>query len=291
MMNRRDFLKRFGLSLSATALAGALGLGGVHVAQAAVPRASALLHHGALGFGGFARGWAKGVGMPMLSTIASALNMSVAELQAELQAGKSVADVAAARGVALEKVVNALVDEYKKQLDAAVAAGRLTQAQADALLANFRAVLPGHLQVRAVPGLRLKNFAFRSPKGGISLTTVASAIGISEAELIAELRAGKSIADVAAAKGVALDKVSNALADAYKQALDASVAAGRLTQAQADAALEQFKANLPHLLALKGGPGFAFGLKRGKGERGHGWFSAPPPQPSATPTQTTGLRF
>lgn len=288
-MNRRTFLTRVGLGVSATALAAALGLGATNAAQAAAPRASALFHHGVPGMFGAGRGWAKGIGAPSLNTIASALNMTVAELQAELQAGKSVADIAAAKEIALEKVINALVDEYKRQLDAAVAAGRLTQAQADALLANFRAVLPGHLQVRAVPGLPQK-------QEGMLINALAETLNLTPAELLTELRAGKSVADIASAKGVALDKVISALTDAYKQVLNARVAAGRMTQAEADALLERFKANLPHLLALKGGPGLGFGPefapKRGKGGRGHGWwFGTPPVQPSTTPTQTTGLRF
>lgn len=94
------------------------------------------------------------LGSAKLTTIAQALSMTEAELRAELQAGKSVADIASAKGVALETIVNAVIAEQTTALNEAVAAGRITQAQADAILANLKTVLPAHLQVRPVVGLK-----------------------------------------------------------------------------------------------------------------------------------------
>lgn len=68
----------------------------------------------------------------------------------------------------------------------------------------------------------------------VFLATAAKAIGISEADLLKELRAGKSIAQVAAAENVDVKKVIDALVAEAKPRLAARVAAGDLTQAQAD---------------------------------------------------------
>ncbi|HEV7603688.1 MAG TPA: hypothetical protein VGO15_01920 [Candidatus Limnocylindrales bacterium] len=64
---------------------------------------------------------------------------------------------------------------------------------------------------------------------------VAKAIGITEAQLTAELSAGKTVAVVAAANNVPLQTVIDALVADGKAELDAEVKAGTLTQAQADA--------------------------------------------------------
>jgi hypothetical protein len=73
---------------------------------------------------------------PKLEVIAGAIGIDVAALRTELQSGKTIAEVAQAHGVDVQKIVDALVAELKTHLDADVAAGRITQAQADERLAN-----------------------------------------------------------------------------------------------------------------------------------------------------------
>ncbi len=232
------------------------------------------------------------LGSAKLTTIAQALSMTEAELRAELQAGKSVADIASAKGVALETIVNAVIAEQTTALNEAVAAGRMTQAQADAILANLKTVLPAHLQVRPVVGLKGYGVGFgkwgraHGPRGGFgihagaSLDTAATSLNMTVAELVAELRSGKSIVDVAAAKGIALDTVINAIVTEQTTRLNAAVTAGRITQEQADAAIANLKENLPELLALKGGA-FGFGFGRGPGK----WLRpGVAPQPTDTKT-------
>ncbi len=261
-MNRRDVL-RIGIAAGLATSAAVIGLAPVSPVVAA-----GRAHHGGPAWSG-AFGW-KGGGAfragAHLSTIAQALNMPVGDLQAELLAGKSVAEVAAAKGVSLDAIVNAVVAEQKQVLDQAVAAGRLTQAQADTLLANLKATLPGQLQVKYVPGLGFgKGRGFgRFGYGLPMMDTIAQALGITVAELRTELSAGKSVADVAKAKGVDLDKVINAVMEQQTKLANAAVAAGRLTQAQADAWLGNLRQNLPALFSLKGGFGF-----------GHGWPGRP----------------
>ena len=77
-----------------------------------------------------------GHGFGHLAAAATYLGLTETELQTQLTAGKTLADVAKAHGKTVAGLVSALVADEKKELDAAVSAGRLTQAQADAMLAN-----------------------------------------------------------------------------------------------------------------------------------------------------------
>lgn len=72
-----------------------------------------------------------------MATIASTLGITTDELHAELQAGATMEEVITGHGSTVETVVDALVAEAKVDLDQAVADGKLTQAQADEMLANL----------------------------------------------------------------------------------------------------------------------------------------------------------
>jgi uncharacterized protein (DUF433 family) len=66
------------------------------------------------------------------------------------------------------------------------------------------------------------------------LATIAGVIGIPEADLVAALQAGPSIAQIATAHNVDPQKVIDALVAPARSKLDVAVAAGMLTQAQED---------------------------------------------------------
>ena len=68
-----------------------------------------------------------------LEAAASYLGVDRAELRQALRSGKSLADVARQNGKSVDGLVAALTKEATERLDAAVAAGRLTDAQRDEL--------------------------------------------------------------------------------------------------------------------------------------------------------------
>src|SRR5439155_6036452 len=86
-------------------------------------------HHG---FGG------RGALFGGLDAAATYLDTTVDKLATELQAGKSLADVAKEKNKSVDGLEQALTDAAKKKLDAAVADKRITQAQADAMLAEVK---------------------------------------------------------------------------------------------------------------------------------------------------------
>ena len=78
-----------------------------------------------------------------------------------------------------------------------------------------------------------------------SLTAVAAeVIGIEQADLVAELRAGATIADVAAEYNVDAQAIIDAYVQPRTDTLDAALAAARITQDQADAMLAQMEAQV-----------------------------------------------
>lgn len=75
----------------------------------------------------------------MAETAAAALGMTTDELRTELKSGKTIAEVAASKGIDVQTVIDALVADVKQHLDEEVASGEHTQAEADAKLAEITA--------------------------------------------------------------------------------------------------------------------------------------------------------
>ena len=148
---------------------------------------------------------------------------------------KAVIDDAASRlGVEPSALTKALKDALKARVDAAVDAGRLTEAQGKELKAridsNETPLLFGGLA-----GPRLGDFGHFGHLGAFAhLDTAASYLGLDESALREQLRDGKTLADVAKAQGKSVDGLVQALVADAKSRLDEAVADGRLTRAQAD---------------------------------------------------------
>lgn len=114
--------------------------------------------------------------------------------------------------------------------------GTITQAQADAVTSALEAARP-----EPGPG-------GRGPAGPADPQVVAEAIGISAAQLRSELDAGASLAGVAAAHGVGEQKVIDAIVEDAKEHLAGEVAAGRLTQAEADQRLADLQSRVKDMV-------------------------------------------
>jgi uncharacterized protein YidB (DUF937 family) len=134
-------------------------------------------------------------------------------------------DAAQQLGIPSSKLSDALKKALADRVDAAVAAGRITKAEGDALKQRIDS---GDYPLFAGPHRGFGHAGF----GG--LDAAASYLGITEAQLRTELEGGKTLAQVAQAHGKSVDGIVDALVADAKKHVDAAVAAGRLTQAQAD---------------------------------------------------------
>ena len=79
-------------------------------------------------------GWMGGPENSLVSVAAEQLNLEVDDLLAELQDGKSIADVAEAQGVDPQTIADAYIAKVSENLAEAVAEERITQEQADQML-------------------------------------------------------------------------------------------------------------------------------------------------------------
>jgi hypothetical protein len=159
-----------------------------------------------------------------LAVAAKALGISEADLRTALQGGKSIADVAKDQGVDLQTVIDALVADGTARLQA----------------------LEASLPARVTEMVNRTGWGDHGPGGDhrghrlMGLQAAADAIGISAADLRTALADGSSVADVAKAHNVDVQKVIDALvADATKH-IDEAVANGRIDAARAT----EMKANL-----------------------------------------------
>jgi hypothetical protein len=160
-----------------------------------------------------------------------------------------------------------------------VADGTITQAQADAIAAAAPAG-KGRGSDRGPKGAD-----GRGPSGtakAAPLDAAATALGMTADELRTALSGGKTVAAVAAEKSIPVDTVVKAMVAAHTSELAAAVAAGRLTQAQADQMIAGMTEKITAMVdgtARAGGP-------RGvmpKGRKGHGHDGGRPTSPATTP--------
>jgi hypothetical protein len=146
-----------------------------------------------------------------------------------------VNDAAAQLGVQPQALSNALKKALENRVDAAVADGRLTKEQGDALKQRIESGQAPLFGLGGGPGGHDRGGHFGD------LDAAASYLGLTEDQLRTQLQSGKTLADVAKAQGKSVDGLIDALVAATKKDLDDAVADGRLTKAQADQILAHMK--------------------------------------------------
>lgn len=168
-----------------------------------------------------------------------------------------VDDVAEQLGVESSELSAAIEKALENRLDAAVAAGRLTQEQADRMKERLRSgdvPLFGHGLRGGMhghgPGLAAR---------GHHLEAAAAYLGLGEDALREQLQDGKTLADVAKARGKSVDGLVDALVAAKKKELDEAVSAGRLDEGRRDAIVERLEERVTAMVN---------GERPARGERG-----------------------
>ena len=176
-----------------------------------------------------------------------------------------LSDVAKRLGVSPQKLTQALRGATIDQLNAEVKAGRLTQAQANAIEKGI-----GEPRAFGPPPFGLPSFGFRRPllPGGGPFGAAASYVGISVRELLDGLAGGKSLAQIATAHGKSVSGLESALIAAQRSRLDQLRAHGFITRSQEQQLLSRMEAKIGSLVNQKGfGPGFFFDASFGRVQR------------------------
>ena len=194
-------------------------------------------------------------------------------------------DVAKRLNVSPDQLNKALTGAFEDRLDAAVKAGRLTQAEADAI--KRKVEQHGGVPLLGVPGPGPRFFD-HGPGGPIKggLDAAARYLGLSDAQLLDRLRSGKSLADVARGENKSVDGLKSAIRASVKADLDRAVKDKRLTQDQENRILSGLDSRLDQLVNRRGcGPGRelrrpgALGARRGSFHLRVAPGSAVPPPP------------
>ncbi len=181
-------------------------------------------------------------------------------------------DFARRLGVSPAKVKSAYQGAMADRLDQAVKDGKLTQAQADKLKQRLKDGGMGGFGPGFGPGGPgfggPRHHMFSRPFGGHArgemwLAPAATYLGITQAEVLKELKAGKTPAAIAKAHGKTADGLEQALVTAAKKPLDAAVASGKMTKAQATRIESFLSQRIDDLVT--------------HGFEHHGWGGPPPP--------------
>jgi hypothetical protein len=150
-------------------------------------------------------------------------------------------------GISVDALTNAEKATRDQYADELVAAGKITQAQADKIKSSgLKGLLGGiaHLGARrAAAGVKVEVDVARvtANVSHIDLATVKS-----------ELQSGKSFAQIASEHGVGRDALKQAITSTEKTQLQTAVTNGKLTQAQADNIAQRLAANLDSLIDRAG---------------------------------------
>ena len=86
--------------------------------------------------------------------VSKLLGMTPEQIYAERAAGKTMSDIAKAEGITDQALIDAMLAGQKSVIDQAIKDGRLTQAQADWMLAKAEAMAPLKLTNPFGPGMR-----------------------------------------------------------------------------------------------------------------------------------------
>jgi hypothetical protein len=150
-------------------------------------------------------------------------------------------------GISVDQLQAAMKQSRIDLVNQAIADGKLTQEQADRMIQAIQngkgPGQPGMGQRGQRPGQHGQG---QRGRGGPQV--VADLLGITPQELRTELQSGKSLAQVAEAKGVSRETLKAKILDTQKARLDAAVTAGRITADQAQQRSSQMSANIDKML-------------------------------------------
>jgi DNA-binding transcriptional MerR regulator len=190
-----------------------------------------------------------------LNHLTDALGMSVVEIRDYLANGGTIESLAAEKGVDLAALHEQLQAEHLAELETclndAVASGTITQAQADWVLQSAQLAMQRPELLESCRPL-VAHIDFQA--------IFAEAAGMTVDELRAYLADGGNLRELAAEKGIDLDALQEqahaTVAAELETCLSEGVAAGTITQAQADFLLEQMhNGNLRGMRGEHGMPG------------------------------------
>lgn len=182
----------------------------------------------------------------VLAVVGAGGALAAAKLSPAGESKAVVEDAARQLGVQPAELTQALRTALKNRIDAAVAAGRLTEEQGEAMKQR---VDDDELPLFGGPGLGHHGRGHHGP--GVAVDAAADYLGVTGAELRAAAREGRSLAEVARAEGKSVSGLVDALVRAATERLDEAVADGGLTRERRDELVAGLEEHVQALVEAK----------------------------------------
>jgi uncharacterized protein (DUF433 family) len=169
----------------------------------------------------------------VLNIVADETGLTPRDILAQMRDGLTLVDIITANSGDVDQVIVDAIAKLTDQINQAVADGKMTQERADHLLSNLQDVVTRGINGELFPN-RFDRGAIRGASERILVQAVADATGLRPPQVLQQVRAGLTLAEIITANGGDIGTVvNNAVADATDQ-INAFVADGRLGQEQAD---------------------------------------------------------
>ena len=194
-------------------------------------------------------GWDWGRRNPVLNQVADILGVEAADLKTELDSGKTILEIAQAKGFTLDDLLTKLSATMQERMKTAVDNAKLTQSEADERIASMKECLTAYLKgedTQCDAHFMSRNLPFamgrmaRSPLN--KLENLAEKLNMKVEDLKAALEGGKTIPEIAESQGITLEDLKADREEALIERVNQAVENGNLTQAEADEIIAWIKA-------------------------------------------------
>jgi polyhydroxyalkanoate synthesis regulator phasin len=164
-------------------------------------------------------------------------------------------------GISVEELESALTQTQLDMIDQAVADGKLTEEEA----ANLREKIESG-ELRGLFPFIGRHHGPAFPRlHGLVVEAAADVLGLDKDDLVAELRDGNSMVDVAETQGVSEDDLKSGILANVQATLDQKVADGDITQEMADRVYENISDSIDRIVTMVPGDGPERGHRFGPG--------------------------
>jgi hypothetical protein len=192
---------------------------------------------------------------PMVDAVAGVLGMDSADVFALRQQGLTYADIAAQQGMNLDTLIDRVAEQYQATLQTQLDAGLLNADQVTWMQAemgeNIRARLTSLWEIGPAVGYYTGFYGYNA------LNQAQMALGMTPDEVIAGLQAGNTLGGMLRQRNMDPTSIIDPLVSQERQRLQGDVDASLMTQAQADAVLNQYQIDLAW--RVNNGPNAGFG--------------------------------
>jgi hypothetical protein len=151
----------------------------------------------------------RGYEQNLIKETATILSVDPTTITDQLKQGKTLVQIAQAKGITEDVLLQKLTDAENQSIATSLASGKITQAQADKMKSGLAARLKKEVEQAEKNGGKEKGRlgSFGDP------AALSQILGVTQKQLKTDLQAGKSLVEIAQAKGITEDQLINKIKD------------------------------------------------------------------------------